>query len=354
MSIQDSKVIFFKNPQQINADLSLEDYSKVFILTDDIVAERCLPELKDMIRLNSPIIVKINHGEQHKSIETCQKLWGQLLEQNADRKSVFINLGGGVVGDLGGFIASTYKRGIDYIQVPTTLLAMVDATIGSKTGIDFGGYKNVIGTFKESKAVVVNTKFLDTLPEVELKSGFAEIIKHALIADENYWKEIQQIDFTKNIDWDDIVKRSVEIKETIVKQDPFENGIRKALNFGHTIGHAIESYRIKNGLMTYHGHCVVAGMVCALFLSNKKIGLSQSLLRDLSAQLKKWYPDTLINHKMYDELIRLVKNDKKNERGQVMFTLLSKIGQPLVNQPISDQEIIEALDFYQTVYDKQS
>ena len=218
--------------------LDISGYSKVAILVDENTKRDCLPKLP---QFENPIIIEIKSGEENKNINTCNFIWEQLTAQHFDRNSLLINLGGGVIGDMGGFAASTYKRGIDFIQIPTTLLAMVDASVGGKLGVDFNGLKNQIGLFNNPESVLIFPEFLETLPENQLKSGFAEVVKHALISDKNLWEELTSTTFDK-LNWEAIILTSIQIKNNIILSDPFEKGNRKKLNFGHTFGHAVESY----------------------------------------------------------------------------------------------------------------
>ena len=237
--------------------LDISTYSKVAILVDENTKRDCLYKLP---KIENPLIIEIKSGEEYKNISTCNFIWEQLTINNFDRNSLLINLGGGVIGDMGGFCAVTYKRGLEFIHIPTTLLAMVDASVGGKLGIDFKGFKNQIGLFHNPKAVLISTEFLDTLDESELKSGFAEVIKHALILDNPLWLKLKNTTFT-DLDWEDIINHSVQIKNKIILEDPFEKGERKKLNFGHTFGHAIESYYLEKGTPISHGEAIFMGMI---------------------------------------------------------------------------------------------
>jgi 3-dehydroquinate synthase len=231
----------------LSATLHPDLYSKVFIVVDSKTSEYCLPNFLANLATEVPLeIIEFEAGESFKNIETCFEIWSALTELGADRKSIIINLGGGVVTDLGGFVASTFKRGIEYINVPTTLLAMVDASIGGKNGVDLGNLKNQIGTITTPKAVLIDTQFLATLPQNEMRSGLAEMLKHGLIQDKSYWAKFKDLTNLNTDDLDVLIHESVEIKNNVVSQDPTENGIRKALNFGHTLGHGIESYFLEN------------------------------------------------------------------------------------------------------------
>ena len=255
-------------------------YSKIFILVDENTSQYCLPHLLNNLATEIEIeIIELEVGEIHKNIATCTEVWGALSDLGGDRKSILINLGGGVISDLGGFVACTFKRGIDFINIPTTLLSMVDASIGGKNGVDLGNLKNQIGIIREPKAVIIDTQFLSTLPQNEMRSGLAEMLKHGLIFDEKYWNEFKDLNQKDFADFDQLIHRSVEIKNEIVMQDPTENGIRKALNFGHTLGHAIESYFLENEnkKTLLHGEAIAVGMILESYISWKKELLTEKL-----------------------------------------------------------------------------
>ena len=244
--------------------LDISIYSQVAILVDENTKRDCLSKLP---QIESALIIEIKSGEQYKNISTCSFIWEQLTINNFDRNSLLINLGGGVIGDMGGFCAATYKRGLEFIHIPTTLLAMVDASVGGKLGIDFKGFKNQIGLFNNPKAVLISSVFLETLAESELKSGFAEVVKHALISDNSLWLKLKNTPFT-DLDWEDIIDTSIQIKNKIVLADPFEKGERKKLNFGHTFGHAIESYYLEKRTPISHGKAVFMGMILEAEISD--------------------------------------------------------------------------------------
>ncbi|RZJ30266.1 MAG: 3-dehydroquinate synthase, partial [Flavobacterium sp.] len=259
----------------LNSLLEAKKYSAVFVIVDSNTNEFCLHDFLSYVATEIEVeIIEIESGEGFKTIETCSEIWSILSEFNADRKSVVINLGGGVITDLGGFVASTFKRGIDFINVPTTLLGMVDASVGGKNGVDLGGLKNQIGTINSPQMVLIDTAYLQTLPQNEMRSGLAEMLKHGLIADADYWRhfnDLSKIDFA---DFDELIHQSVVIKNNIVTQDPTENGIRKALNFGHTLGHAIESRFLLKEKPLLHGEAIAAGMIMESFIAMRKNLLS--------------------------------------------------------------------------------
>ena len=296
--------------------LNISSYSKVAILVDENTKRDCLHKLP---KIDKSILIEIQSGEENKNITTCNFIWEQLTKNHFDRNSLLINLGGGVIGDMGGFCSSTYKRGIDFIQIPTTLLAMVDASVGGKLGIDFNGLKNQIGVFNNPHSVIINPEFLSTLPENELQSGFAEVVKHALIADKNLWNKIISTSFNELI-WEEIIDNSIQIKNKIVESDPLEKGERKKLNFGHTFGHAIESYYLEKGTPILHAEAVFMGMILEIELApiseENKQEIKNYILSNFSL------PYTPKKSNLHQYLI----NDKKNKEGKINFSLLKKIG----------------------------
>lgn len=336
--------------EPLKAFLENEQYSKIFVFTDRNTSEICLPVFQSLLDDYTNFdLIETEPGEEHKNIDFCIGIWKTLLDFEADRKCLMINLGGGVITDLGGFIASTYKRGIDFINIPTTLLAMVDASVGGKTGIDIDNVKNMVGTFALPQAVFIESAFLSTLPEREQLSGFAEMIKHGLIMDKVYFEALKDADY-RNVSAEQIF-RSVEIKHEVVTEDPFEKGIRKILNFGHTIGHAVESYALTNGKHPLtHGEAIAIGMVCEAFLSVKNCGLSPAELEEITACIKVIYPAYTIAVNSFSTVVDLIKTDKKNEHGFVLFSLLSGIGQSEYNCKVTDQEILASLEYFNSIY----
>ncbi len=331
----------------LSAFLAERKYSKVFLLADQNTAAHCLPKLQVDGQLPTMDLILIPAGEIHKNIQTCELIWGHLLNNDADRKALLINLGGGVIGDMGGFCASTYKRGIDFIQIPTTLLSQVDASIGGKLGIDFGSIKNSIGVFCNPQAVLVDSAFLDTLSPAERRSGFAEIIKHSLIADAEQWLDIQTLhDLNAIEDWNTYIVPSLHIKKRVVEADPFEKGLRKALNFGHTIGHAVEGFALETDKPLLHGEAVAIGMVCEAFLSAQKTGLNDAELESITDFLLNLYDPYFLEEKNFESYLKLMSNDKKNEGDQINFALIGPIGEAHINQTATRVEIIESLHYY--------
>ena len=322
------------------------NYSRFFVLTDENTGKHCLPLLRQHIdKLDNFDIIEINAGEESKNIDFCVGVWKMLIDFGADRQSLLINLGGGVISDLGGFAASTFKRGIDFVHVPTTLLSQVDASVGGKTGIDLDNIKNIIGTFTQPKAVFIEHDFLRTLPARQILSGLAEMLKHGLIADASYWNKLKFSDLENPSA--ELVHRSVEIKNDVVIEDPHEKGIRKSLNYGHTIGHAIETYSLvhdENPLT--HGEAIAAGMICEAKLSVMKTGLSEAELDEITEVINGLYPKYKIDEKSYPTLYSIMQKDKKNQSGRINSSLLTKIGHCRIDNICTEDEIYEALRYY--------
>ena len=319
---------------------TVSDASKVFILTDENVAPFWLPEVAHWLRCDAAIDIVIKPGEQHKNLQTVQRIWNALMKHQADRNALFINLGGGVITDIGGFAASTYKRGIKFINIPTTLLGMIDAAIGGKTGIDFGGGKNQIGTFAEAEDVLVDPVFLTTLPRRELLSGLSEMLKYGFIADAN----LLEVNLEN---YQDYILRCGEIKRDIVAKDPTEKGLRKILNFGHTLGHAIESHCLATAHPLLHGEAVALGMVSALWLSVKQCGLDKKVLQDYEKQLPLLLSDSELNltNADVDSILGYLAMDKKNKGEHPQFVLLEAVGMPVWDVEVLPERVREALEY---------
>ena len=326
--------------------LSEKNYSHTFILVDENTMECCLPIFFEKIKSTNSEIIIIPPGEINKTLDTCQHIWSELMRLNADRKSLLINLGGGVIGDMGGFCASTFKRGIDFIQIPTTLLSQVDSSIGGKLGIDFDQVKNSIGVFQNPQAVFIDPIFFDTLPLEEIRSGMAEMLKHGLIQNAAHWDELLEIENLEEVDWEKYIPTSLKVKQHIVEEDPFEINIRKALNFGHTIGHAVETLFLEKETPLRHGEAIAIGMMCEAFLSFKKVGLPEDEFQIIFDFFQKKYPQVYLPKEDFSTLINWMRKDKKNENDAINFTMLKGIGEMLINQTCSEVEIIEALEFY--------
>lgn len=321
---------------------------KVFLATEETVNYVWVTKFDDFLKSKSIKKIVIPAGENNKKIESVAKIWEFLSKNGGDRKSLLINIGGGMLTDLAGFAATTFKRGIDFLNVPTTLLSQVDASVGGKTGINFGGFKNEIGTFKEPIAVIINTDFLKTIDIENFISGFAEMIKHGLIYSPEHLAELEKFDL-ENIDYDhlqEIIRHSVNVKEYFVANDPTENNIRKALNFGHTIGHAFESYAMQQNRPIQHGHAVAYGMIAELFLSMKKCNFPVKDFRNLTYWLITLFGKFPLSENDFDSLFELMTHDKKNESGKINFTLLSEIGKIEINQNCERELIYESLIHY--------
>jgi 3-dehydroquinate synthase len=337
--------------EAFNLFLSESKYSNLFIIVDNNTEEFCLSKFLPYLQTDLTIeIVEFEAGEPNKNIETCVQLWNVLTELGADRKSLVINLGGGVVTDLGGFVASTFKRGIDFIHIPTTLLSMVDASVGGKTGVDLGNLKNQIGVINVPKMVLIDTQYLDTLSKSEMRSGLAEMLKHGLIYDAAYWEkflDLKAIDFA---DFDELIYRSVEIKNEIVTQDPTEKNIRKALNFGHTLGHAIESYFLENENKTtlLHGEAIAIGMILESYISLEKGLINLQEYNQIKTTIKAIYDDVVFEEIDIDPILELLIHDKKNEYGNIQFALIDGIGKIKINQSVENELILKAFEDYKT------
>lgn len=327
--------------------LSECEHDKLFVLIDTTTQEKCLPVLQKFYCMKEAKVITIPASDSHKDIESLMMVWKGLQEGGASRHSCMINLGGGMVTDLGGFAASTFKRGINFINIPTTLLAMVDASVGGKTGINFGGLKNEVGVFNDSKFVILDTEFLKTLDAENISSGYAEMLKHGLISTEAMWEELVSFDLaTPDLkQLQRMVGDSVKVKERIVEQDPHEKGIRKALNLGHTFGHAFESWALKRKPIL-HGYAVAFGLIPELYLSVAKTGFPTEKMRQTVTFIKENYGTLNITCDDYDELIELMHHDKKNQNGIINFTMLGAIGDIRINQTATTEEIKEALDFF--------
>lgn len=342
------KVIVSGNLERdlVNAIAECE-HDKIFILTDQTTHDMCLPKLQNFLCLKGAQSIVIKAGDTNKTLDSLAEVWTALSQGGATRHSLMINLGGGMVTDLGGFAASTFKRGIDFINIPTTLLAMVDASVGGKTGINFGGLKNEIGVFSDSKFVIINTQFLDTLDHDNICSGYAEMLKHGLISDNKHWAELVGFNLAQPdlAQLQRMVAESIKVKERIVTEDPHEHGIRKALNLGHTVGHALESFAMKHGRPVLHGYAVAYGMVCELYLSARKTDFPTDKMHQTVRFILDHYARLPYTCDDYPELLELMRHDKKNTSGIINFTLLGGIGDIRINQTATKEEIEEALDF---------
>ncbi|MDX1773597.1 3-dehydroquinate synthase [Oceanihabitans sediminis] len=352
LKTQDYSIFFNEKAyESLNKHLSEANYSKIFIIADENTNAQCVPHI--LANIDSDIvydILEIESGEVSKNIEICVGLWEALSDYGADRKSLILNIGGGVITDLGGFIASTFKRGIHFINIPTSILAMVDASIGGKTGIDLGHLKNQIGVINTPEMVLIDTYFLNTLPENQMRSGFAEMLKHGLIANEAYWNKFKELSKLTTDDVDELIYESIKIKKDIVEQDPLEESLRKTLNFGHTLGHAIESYFLSNPKKEslLHGEAIAVGMILASYISTKTCNLATPTNQEIKDTILSIFGKVKFEQEDYNPIIELLIYDKKNEHGNINFVLLETIGKPKINCTVSNETILEAFEFYES------
>lgn len=320
------------------------EYNKMAVIVDDNTRLHCLPLLEE--HLGSLPVIEVPHGEKHKTIATCQQIWQQMKELQLNRKSLIINLGGGVVGDMGGFCAATYMRGVDFVQVPTTLLAQVDASVGGKIGVDLQSLKNLVGLIVDPLMVIIDSVYLQTLPANQLRSGYAEVLKHGLIADRSYWHTAANQSLQSINDWQSIIEHSVSIKSAVVEKDPREGGLRKVLNYGHTVGHAIETYHMDKPSHLLHGEAIAIGMIVEAHLSLQHGHLTRDALRAITDGIIGVFghhPDRIVD---VDSLWATMLLDKKNKSSQVLCTLLKDVGVPTFDQAITKEETKLALQYY--------
>ncbi|MBT1702128.1 3-dehydroquinate synthase [Chryseosolibacter indicus] len=339
-------ILFSKDPaSDLNKFLAEKKYSKILVLTDTNTAKHCYPVI-NTIPSHSTFVIE--SGEAHKNLVSCENIWMKMTEQHLDRHSVLIVLGGGVLGDMGGFCAATYKRGIDFILVPTTLLSQVDASIGGKLGIDFHHFKNHIGVFQTPALTLLYSGFLKTLPEHEVRSGFAEVIKHTLISDENMWQHVKTSDL-EHQNWDVLIKHSVDFKAKVVQEDPKEKGLRKILNAGHTIGHAIETYFLTNNRTIMHGEAVAAGLIAEGFIAVERNLLSKASLTEINNYIIKVFGKLQFSALEEKQIAELTTQDKKNKGNKILSVLLTGIGKANWDYEITLSEVERALSFYRTL-----
>lgn len=330
-------------------NLFLKKYlpSKIFILCDENTHQYCLPEFLANLETEIPFeIIEIEAGEEMKTLETAGYLWEILSDFDADRKAVLINLGGGVITDLGGFVASLYKRGIHFVNIPTTLLAMCDASLGGKTGIDHHYLKNLVGTFSLPQEIFIYPPFLDTLPYEELRSGFAEMLKHGLIANQKHWEELTSLENLTSQNISPFIETSMKIKQEVVEKDFKEENLRKILNFGHTFGHAIESYFLEMGRPILHGEAVAAGMICEIRLAFLECLISEEIAEELISKIAQYFPVLDLTSLTQDKLFSLMNNDKKNFSSTIRFSLINGIGSCEYDKIAGKENIIAAFYFY--------
>ncbi len=343
---KNTRMSVFISPVQdsLSAFLAGKSYSKIVVLADNNTKRLCYPLLKPFLPRHSLIVVK--SGEENKNLATCEQIWLEMTRLELDRHALMINLGGGVAGDMGGFCAATYKRGIDFIQIPTTLLSQVDASVGGKLGIDFHGFKNHIGVFTLPEAVLIDPVFLKTLPYRELRSGFAEVIKHCLIRDADQWNEIRFNELEEQ-NLDELIAHSVAIKKKVVEEDPTEKGLRKILNFGHTLGHAIETYFLDKGKdRLFHGEAIAAGMICEAFISFNRNWIDERALLQIEEYIFSLYGKVKLKTEQIPAIIALTQQDKKNRGREVRFSVLDKIGSCKFDVTVGKKEMEKALAYY--------
>ena len=316
-----------KSFDSLNTFLAKNKYSNYYIICDEHTFEFCLPTvLFHVPKLNEAEIIELESGEEKKTLETCLQVWGALTDTGADKKSLIVNLGGGVISDLGGFVASTYKRGIDCINIPTTLLSMVDASVGGKTGVDFEGIKNHIGTTTEPKGIFVNPVFLETLSERQISNGYAEVIKIALIADAEFWKLLKKLKSTKEFSSEMVIAKAIELKNNIVKKDLHENNLRKSLNFGHNIGHALESSLIRQQKDILHGEAVAAGMIMEAEIAHTLKRITSKEQKEIANYISSIYKNIKITKETETQLLKYILHDKKNIGDDLCFAFPKGIG----------------------------
>ncbi|NJB85750.1 3-dehydroquinate synthase [Lewinella marina] len=326
-------------------------YAGWVVIVDEETEKHCWPRLEPLLRpAGTPItLVRVPAGERHKTLSTCENIWQEMFRAGVGRRWCCLNLGGGVIGDMGGFAAATFKRGIDFVQLPTTLLSQVDASVGGKLGIDYHEVKNSIGVFANPQAVWIDPAFLETLPPRELRSGYAEVIKHALIADAGQWEELRGITELSTVSWEALIAHSVNIKREIVEEDPHERGLRKALNFGHTIGHAVESYLLAGDHRLLHGEAVAVGMITESFISHRQQSLSGEDLEAITGYCLEVYGHQPLPEAGFPAMLDLMRQDKKNEGTEINFTLLDRPGQAVVNATATPEIILESLRYYNSL-----
>jgi 3-dehydroquinate synthase len=338
-------IIFTQGKTDFKGLLDSKTYSQIAVLVDRNTYTYCYSRVKDL--LPSHEVFQVPAGEEHKNLDTCKLIWQKLTELNFDRHSLLLILGGGVLGDMGGFCAATFKRGIDFMIVPTTLLSQVDASVGGKVGIDFLHFKNHIGVFCQPKATIIDTAYLKTLPERELRSGFAEVVKHCLISDSAMWRTVR----TKSLheqDWETLVKHSVNFKKSVTDQDPTEKGLRKILNFGHTIGHALESYFLAEGNRIFHGEAIAMGMVMEAFIAFEKKMISKQELEEISSYLIQIFEKQEMPWGD-SALIQLTRQDKKNKGQEILMALPEGIGKAKWDTVVSEDELEKSFDYYRSL-----
>ena len=340
-------ILFSSNPSEdLLAFLATKKYSNLAVLVDEHTLVHCYPIVKD--QLPDHFLITVKSGEEQKTLETCVLIWQAMTIRALDRHACLLVFGGGVLGDMGGFCAATYKRGIDFILIPTTLLAQVDASIGGKLGIDFSTFKNHIGVFQQPALTLLHAGFLKTLPKEELRSGYAEVIKHTLISDRTMWNIISQQSL-EGQRWDDLLKHSVEFKARVTTEDPREKGLRKILNAGHTIGHAVESYLLGKGQRVLHGEAIAIGLIAECFLAKERMMLSEDDFKSICSYIVKIFGKVNMGNSAIEDSAKLTVQDKKNKGNKILCVLLKGIGEAEWDCEISQDEVKRALSFYQSL-----
>jgi 3-dehydroquinate synthase len=325
-----------------------EDYSGVFVLVDGNTEKYCLPVFMEKAGIpDTAHVISVPYGEEYKNLKTVSAIWEQLTTAGASRDSLMVNLGGGVITDMGGFAASTFKRGMPFVNIPTTLLGQVDAALGGKTGVDFQEFKNHIGTFTNPLAVVVDPVFLESLDDLQWKSGFAEVLKYGFIMDKPLLNEIGERSYRQiKDDAESIIIKSAKDKIRVVEEDGLEAGLRKILNFGHTAGHAIETWFLKSGNPVTHGEAVAAGMICESWISNQLTGLSDNDLEQVITTIDRSFQRLSFPAAVFDELLQLTRQDKKVRGNTSRFSLLKTCGESVFDIPVDDVMFVQSLEFY--------
>ena len=326
----------------LTEQIKSKSYTKIFVLVDENTKQYCLKPFKKKLSISFEIL-EIKSGETNKNINTCVGIWNDLTQNGADRNCLIINLGGGVITDMGGFIASTYKRGVDFVNIPTTLLSMVDASIGSKTGINLNSIKNQIGLFSDPSLVIIDTSYLKTLSEREINSGYSEIFKHSVISSHMYKELVQNPSLIYN---ENIIANSIELKNKIVNEDKFESGIRKYLNFGHTLGHAVESFCLNKENKLLHGEAIAIGMICESFISSKMMGFNRERLNEIKKHLLNLFSKIIFSENDVYEINNLIKFDKKNHLNTPKFVLIEDLGKVKTDVDVDENLIFESFKYY--------
>ncbi|MFT6807215.1 MAG: 3-dehydroquinate synthase [Saprospiraceae bacterium] len=333
--------------ESLQAFLKGNTYTSITVIVDENTEKHCLLLIASILPEHH--LVTITSGEEHKTLATCEQIWGAMAANKVDRHGLVINLGGGVIGDMGGFVASTYMRGLDFIQIPTTLLSQVDASVGGKLGVDFNGLKNFIGLFQNPKAVLVDPNFINTLTPEDHRSGYAEMIKHAMIRDRSIWDRLTKLNTWRDMDQMEEIYESIQIKKDVVSQDPREGGLRKILNFGHTIGHAVETLSFSTDHPYLHGEAIGIGMAAEALLSVQHCGLPKEDAEQISSYLNKVYDGLDLSIlSRHEEIIELLHSDKKNKGGKLQFSLLKEIGNCTWDISVSLNDIKSSIDDVQS------